>query len=192
MYIVLYIYSKPFPYGYMESDSPKRIGKRVTKIGFVVSGPEAMPCARMSRPMAMMGIRMTWRMMKMTKHGTCWCLWRWRLDGHHRHYSLLRLSLLLRVAKSLPARIPSPDWPKASDITTARATTLRCWPLLLLGATWPGQFTHSRRNNTHPTQYLHPKKGQRSNVFISSSSLSLKPFKTNNIYCWIFIFIGRG
>lgn len=158
MYIVLYIYSKPFPYGYMESDSPKRIGKRVTKIGFVVSGPEAMPCARMSRPMAMMGIRMTWRMMKMTKHGTCWCLWRWRLDGHHRHYSLLRLSLLLRVAKSLPARIPSPDWPKASDITTARATTLRCWPLLLLGATWPGQFTHSRRNNTHPTQYLHPKK----------------------------------
>lgn len=55
----------------MESDSPKRIGKRVTKIGFVVSGPEAMPCARMSRPMAMMGIRMTWRMMKMTKHGTC-------------------------------------------------------------------------------------------------------------------------
>ena len=71
MYIVLYIYSKPFPYGYMESDSPKRIGKRVTKIGFVVSGPEAMPCARMSRPMAMMGIRMTWRMMKMTKHGTC-------------------------------------------------------------------------------------------------------------------------
>ena len=60
-----------FLYGYTESDSPKRIGKRVTKIGLVVSGPEAMPCARMSRPMAMVGFRMTRRMMKMTKHGTC-------------------------------------------------------------------------------------------------------------------------
>ena len=65
------VHSNYFLHGYMVSDSPKRIGKRVTKIGLVVSGPEAMPCARMSRPMAMVGIRMTRRMMKMTKHGTC-------------------------------------------------------------------------------------------------------------------------
>ena len=64
------LYIQNISYSDMESDSPKRIGKSVTKIGFVVSGPEAIPCARMSRPMAMMGLRMTRRMM-MTKHGTC-------------------------------------------------------------------------------------------------------------------------
>ena len=52
-------------------DSPKRIGKRVTKTGLVASGPEAMPCARIDLGMAMVGFRMTRRMMKMTKHGTC-------------------------------------------------------------------------------------------------------------------------
>ena len=75
------LYIQNISYSDMESDSPKRIGKSVTKIGFVVSGPEAIPCARMSRPMAMMGFRMTRRMM-MTKHGTCWCLWHWDLDTH--------------------------------------------------------------------------------------------------------------
>ena len=151
----------------MESDSPKRNGKRVNMIGFVVSGPEAMPCARMSRPMAMMGLRMTWRMM-MTKHGTCWCLWHWVLiHSYHGPYSLLRLSLLLRVAKSLPARVPSPDWPKASDITTARATTLRCWPLLLVLLLLLRGSSHVAATTTHPTQNRHPKKGQHSNVFIS-------------------------